>query len=197
MKTKLVRGKIQKRLFVITEAPAKNEDVISGASEPRQSADAFTLYLREIGQTPLITPKEEIVLAKRIKKGDKSAREEMIKANLRLVVKIARDYENYGLPLLDLISEGNIGLMKAVERFDPKKGAKLSTYAAWWIKQMIRRAISDQSKTIRLPVHVGDKLLHIRRSKAHRPISQSIHSSIIARCADWRYRLQYDCGNRC
>ena len=88
----------------------------------------------------------------------------MIKANLRLVVKIAREYEEYGLPLLDLINEGNMGLMKAVERFDPEKGAKLSTYAAWWIKQSIRRALSNQSKTIRLPVHIGDKLLHMRRA---------------------------------
>lgn len=131
-----------------------------------QSADAFMLYLREIAETALISPQEEIVLARKIKRGDKAARETMIKANLRLVVKIARDYENYGLPLLDLINEGNIGLMKAVDRFDPKKGAKLSTYAAWWIKQGIRRAISDQSKTIRLPVHVGDKILHIRRAEA-------------------------------
>src|SRR5579862_4333339 len=127
---------------------------------------AYTLYLREIGQTPLITPKQEVELAKRIKKGDETAPEQMIKANLRLVVKIAREYEDYGVPLLDLINEGNIGLMKAVERFDPTKGAKLSTYAAWWIKQAIRRALSNQSKTIRLPVHVGDKLLHIRRAAA-------------------------------
>ena len=89
---------------------------------------AFHLYLREIGQTPLLTPQQEIELAKRIKRGDKRARDQMIKANLRLVVKIARDYEGFGLPLLDLINEGNIGLMKGVERFDPKKGAKLSTY---------------------------------------------------------------------
>ncbi len=127
---------------------------------------AFHLYLREIGQVDLLTPADEIVLAKRIKRGDKKAREHMIKANLRLVVKIARDYEGLGLPLLDLINEGNIGLMKAVERFDPKKGAKLSTYAAWWIKQSIKRALANQSKTIRLPVHVVDKLLHLRRSEA-------------------------------
>ncbi|HVY71230.1 MAG TPA: sigma-70 family RNA polymerase sigma factor, partial [Verrucomicrobiae bacterium] len=106
------------------------------------------LYLREIGKVKLLTPEEEIVLAKRIKRGDKKAREQMIKANLRLVVKIARDYDGMGLPLLDLVNEGNIGLMKGVERFDPAKGAKLSTYAAWWIKQSIKRALANQSKTI-------------------------------------------------
>jgi RNA polymerase primary sigma factor len=129
------------------------------------SGDPIRLYMREIGQVPLLTPQEEIKLAKRIKRGDAAAREHMIKANLRLVVKIARDYENYGLPLLDLISEGNIGLMKAVERFDPGKGAKLSTYAAWWIKQAVKRALADQGKTIRLPVHVVDKLFHIRKTE--------------------------------
>src|SRR5205814_9614958 len=129
------------------------------------SADAFTLYIREMGETPLLTVAEEITLAKRIKKGDKAAREQMIKANLRLVVKIARDYETYGVPLLDLINEGNIGLMKGVDRFDPAKGAKLSTYAALWNKQTIRRALSHQSKTIRLPDHVVDKLAHIRRAE--------------------------------
>ena len=124
----------------------------------------LTLYLQEVGRTPLLTPQEEIQLAKRIKRGDAKAREQMIKANLRLVVKIARGYENYGLPLLDLINEGNIGLMKGVERFDPAKGAKFSTYGAWWIKQAIRRALANQSKTIRLPVHVVDKISHIRRT---------------------------------
>jgi RNA polymerase primary sigma factor len=112
----------------------------------------------------LLTPQEEIQLAARIKKGDKKAREQMIKANLRLVVKIARDYEGIGLPLLDLISEGNIGLMKAVERFDPAKGGKLSTYGSWWIKQSIKRALANQSKTIRLPVHLVDKISKMRRT---------------------------------
>ena len=121
------------------------------------------IYLREIGQTPLLTREEEVKLARRIKKGDQAARQQMIKANLRLVVKIAHDYSSYGLPLLDLISEGNIGLMKAVERFDPKKGGKLSTYAAWWIKQSIKRALANQSKTIRLPVHLVDKIARMRR----------------------------------
>jgi RNA polymerase primary sigma factor len=127
------------------------------------SDSGFKIYLREIGKTPLLTPAEEIKLAARIKRGDKEARTHMIKANLRLVVKIAHDYGNLGLPLLDLVSEGNIGLMKAVERFDPAKGGKLSTYAAWWIKQSIKRALANQSKTIRLPVHLVDKISKIRR----------------------------------
>jgi RNA polymerase primary sigma factor len=113
----------------------------------------------------LLTPAEEIQLARKIKRGDKKAREHMIKANLRLVVKIARDYDGLGLPLLDLINEGNIGLMKGVERFNPAKGAKLSTYASWWIKQSIKRALANQSKTIRLPVHVVDKVTNIRRAE--------------------------------
>ena len=125
---------------------------------------SIRLYLREIGQVKLLTPDEEIQLAARIKKGDKKAREHMIKANLRLVVKIARDYEGIGLPLLDLISEGNIGLMKAVERFDPAKGGKLSTYGSWWIKQSIKRALANQSKTIRLPVHLVDKISKMRKT---------------------------------
>jgi RNA polymerase primary sigma factor len=128
-------------------------------------SDMLQLYLREIGQVKLLTPPEEIALARRIRRGDKRAREHMIKANLRLVVKIAREYEGLGLPLLDLINEGNIGLMKGVERFDPRKGAKLSTYASWWIKQGIKRALANQAKTVRLPVHVVDKVAHIRRAE--------------------------------
>jgi len=127
--------------------------------------DTLRLYLREIGQVKLLTPKEEITLARRIKRGDRKAREHMITANLRLVVKIARDYEDLGLPLLDLINEGNIGLIKGVEKFDPNKGAKLSTYASWWIKQSIKRALANQSKTIRLPVHVVDKVARLRRAE--------------------------------
>jgi RNA polymerase primary sigma factor len=129
------------------------------------SDKTIKIYLREIGQTALLTPAEEIVLAARIKKGDEEAKSLMIRANLRLVVKIAHDYSRYGLPLLDLISEGNIGLMKAVERFDPKKGGKLSTYAAWWIKQSIKRALANQSKTIRLPAHLVDKIARMRRTE--------------------------------
>ena len=133
-------------------------------AERMDGDSSIRLYLREIGLVKLLTPQEEIELAARIKKGDKKAREHMIKANLRLVVKIARDYEGIGLPLLDLISEGNIGLMKAVERFDPAKGGKLSTYGSWWIKQSIKRALANQSKTIRLPVHLVDKISKMRRT---------------------------------
>jgi RNA polymerase primary sigma factor len=136
---------------------------VSDTSFSSDGDTAIKLYLREIGLVKLLTVQEEIQLAARIKKGDKKAREHMIKANLRLVVKIARDYEGIGLPLLDLISEGNIGLMKAVERFDPAKGGKLSTYGSWWIKQSIKRALANQSKTIRLPVHLVDKISKMRR----------------------------------
>jgi RNA polymerase primary sigma factor len=119
-----------------------------------EQTPCLSLYLTEIGKVKLLTPEQEIELANRIKAGDEAAREHMIKANLRLVVKIAREYEGIGLPLMDLIGEGNIGLMKAVERYDPTVGARLSTYAIWWIKQSIRRALANQSKTIRLPVHL-------------------------------------------
>lgn len=121
------------------------------------------LYLNDIGKYPLLTVKEETDLAKQVKKGNKKAKEKMIHANLRLVVRIAQDYNHFGLPFLDLISEGNIGLIKAIERFEPKRGGKLSTYAAWWIKQSIKRALANQSKTIRLPVHLVEKIAKLRR----------------------------------
>ena len=119
--------------------------------------------MREIGLIDLLTPEQEVKLAEKIREGDDPARHLMIKANLRLVVKIARDYSNFGLPLNDIISEGNIGLIKAVDRFDPRKGGKFSTYAAWWIKQSIRRALARQSKTIGFPVHLVEKIARIRR----------------------------------
>jgi len=151
----------------LPSAPAQPErPAATLTGEGSHDQGAYNLYLQEIGQIKLLRPEEEVALAKRIKRGDQRARDQMIKANLRLVVKIAHDYEGYGVPLLDLISEGNIGLIKAVERYDPSKGAKLSTYSAWWIKQAIRRALSNQSKTIRLPVHVVDKLAQMRRAEA-------------------------------
>jgi len=126
---------------------------------------SLRLYLRDAVETPLLTAQEEVELARRIQKGDEAAREHMIRANLRLVIKIAREYEDYGLPLLDLVNEGNIGLMRAVERFDPDRGAKLSTYAAWWIKQSIKRALSNQSKSIRLPIHIVQELARMKKAE--------------------------------
>jgi RNA polymerase primary sigma factor len=135
------------------------------AAEPyAPERSSLQLYLQEIGKTPLLTVAEEVALARRIRRGDQAARDHMIKANLRLVVRIALSYKDFGLPLLDLISEGNLGLIKAIERFDPRKGGKLSTYGAWWIKQSIKRALANQSKTIRLPVHLVDKISRMRRA---------------------------------
>lgn len=132
-------------------------------SLPPQDRTALRFYLHEIAKTPLLKIEEETRLANLVLKGDRKARDHMIKANLRLVVKIAMDYSNFGLPLLDLISEGNLGLVKAVERFDPSKGGKLSTYAAWWIKQNIKRALANQGKPIRMPVHTVEKIAQMRR----------------------------------
>ena len=131
---------------------------------PEQSS--LDIYMQQISDIPLLTVQDEIDLAARIAKGDTEAREIMITSNLRLVVKIAQEYSNLGLSVLDLINEGNMGLMKAVERFDPSKGGKLSTYASWWIKQAIKRALANQSKTIRLPVHMVDRVTLIRRTAA-------------------------------
>jgi len=118
-------------------------------------------YLQEIGKVPLLTEEEERELARRIREGDATAKERFIKANLRLVVSIARNYMSYGLPLLDLIQEGNLGLLRAVERFRPEKGYKFSTYATWWIRQAITRALAEQGRTIRLPEHIIELILRI------------------------------------
>lgn len=129
-------------------------------------SDTMKVYMQDIGGIPLITPDEEARLADEIKKGSEEARSILIRSNLRLVVKIAHDFKGLGLPLLDLISEGNIGLMRAVEKFDPNKGAKFSSYAAWWIKQAMRRALANQSRTIRIPVQSAGKMNRIKASKA-------------------------------
>lgn len=120
--------------------------------------DSIQLYLRDIGAIPLLTPEEETKLAKLVKKGNAEARRKMIRANLRLVVSIAKRYAHFGVPFLDLVEEGNIGLMKAVEKFDLAKGCKLSTYASWWIKQSITRALANQGKTIRIPMYMVEKI---------------------------------------
>ena len=127
--------------------------------------DTMKLYMQNIGQYSLVTPQEEVELAARIAKGEAAARAKLIRSNLRLVVKIAHDFKGLGLPLLDLISEGNIGLMRAVEKFDPSKGAKLSSYAAWWIKQSMRRALANQARTIRIPVQSASKISKIQAAR--------------------------------
>jgi RNA polymerase primary sigma factor len=125
--------------------------------------EAIRLYLKDIKRLPLLTPKEEIELARKIEKGDNHARQKMIKSNLRLVINIAKKYSYLGVPMLDLIEEGNLGLMKAVEKFNPRKGYRFSTYAAWWIKQYITRAIANQGKTIRIPVYVVELLMRFKK----------------------------------
>lgn len=127
---------------------------------------ALSRYLRDLAIIPLLTPAEEIELGRRIQNGDEAAREQMIRGNLRLVVTIANDYVELGVPLMDLIAEGNIGLMHAVDRFDPSRGAKLSTYAAAWIKQLIKRALAEQSRTVRVPSQMADKVTRMRRVSA-------------------------------
>ena len=128
--------------------------------------DATRLYLNEIGFSPLLTAKEEVFFARRVRCGDETARKRMIESNLRLVVKIARRYMNQGLALLDLIEEGNLGLIRAVEKFDPEKGFRFSTYATWWIRQTIERALMNQARTVRLPIHVIKEInIYLRAAK--------------------------------
>lgn len=134
--------------------------------------DAIKIYLRDIQRTPLLNAESEKELARKIEKGDKAARDKMIESNLRLVVKIAKRYINRGLPFLDLIEEGNLGLIKAVERFSLAKECRFSTYATWWIRQAIERSLVNQSRTIRLPVHVSDDIN--RMLKATRSLSQTL-----------------------
>jgi RNA polymerase primary sigma factor len=127
------------------------------------TSDAVRMYLKEIGKVPLLSPEEEIELAKRVKEGDEEAKQRLAEANLRLVVSVARKYAGRGMSLLDLIQEGNMGLMKAVEKFDYTKGFKFSTYATWWIRQAITRAIADQARTIRIPVHMVETINRLLR----------------------------------
>ncbi len=125
--------------------------------------DSLKAYLKDIRPIRLLKPEEEIALARKIQKGDKAARDRMIRANLRLVISIAKRYVNLGVPLSDLIEEGNIGLMKSVEKFDPDRGFRFSTYAAWWIKQGVSRAIIDQGKMIRVPVYMNEEILKYKK----------------------------------
>jgi RNA polymerase primary sigma factor len=167
----LVEGEEHKRLP--HEQPLVEEEVktpkLDLTVEP--SLDSLRLYLREIGKVPLLTADQEVYLAKRIERGDMGAKTQMIEANLRLVVSIAKGYLGRGLSFLDLIQEGSLGLIRAVEKFDYRKGYKFSTYATWWIRQAVTRAIADKARTIRIPVHMVEKLnkvVHIERQLVQR-----------------------------
>ena len=158
------------------DGSAEAESLAEASAEaPSEAADAETeflsdvtqIYLHEIGLNPLFSPEEELLYARRAAKGDFAARQKMIERNLRLVVNIAKHYLNRGMPLLDLVEEGNLGLMHALDKFDPERGFRFSTYATWWIRQNIERAIMNQSRTIRLPVHVIKELNLVLRAKRH------------------------------
>ncbi|HEY7560579.1 MAG TPA: sigma-70 family RNA polymerase sigma factor, partial [Gaiellaceae bacterium] len=140
---------------------------------PAPTQDPLKLYVRQIGDGPLLTPAEERELARRKDEGDEWAKRRLIECNLRLVMSITRNYVNSGVPLLDLIQEGNLGLIRAVEKFDYRMGYKLSTYATWWIRQAVTRAIADQGRTIRLPVHVVDQVRRVMR--ARRVLTQKLN----------------------
>ena len=147
--------------------PDEDEDEQPDAALPDElyTSDALGTYLREIGRHPLLTAADEVALAKRIENSDEDATVRMVCANLRLVVSIARRYRSTGIPLLDLIQEGNLGLLRAVEKFDWRKGFKFSTYATWWIRQAIQRGIADRGRTVRLPVHIHEQLVRLRRER--------------------------------
>jgi RNA polymerase primary sigma factor len=149
----------------VTDQPVVEEEeaVIEVAREI--STDSLQLFLKDIGKVDLLTAAQEVELAKRIERGDHRAKQEMVEANLRLVVSIAKRYRNQGLPFLDLIQEGTIGLVRAAEKFDYRKGFKFSTYATWWIRQAVARALADKARTIRMPVHVVEKLNKIARAE--------------------------------
>lgn len=149
------------------EKPAKKKAAYSRGEVSERDLDATRIYLSEIGFSPLLSADEEKHFARQIAKGDESARKRMIESNLRLVVKIARRYLNRGLALLDLIEEGNLGLIRAVEKFDPERGFRFSTYATWWIRQTIERAIMNQTRTIRLPIHVVKEINIYLRAARH------------------------------
>jgi RNA polymerase primary sigma factor len=156
-----------------TESEDAEEEERAAEEHRKKPADSVKAYLQEIGKIPLLTAEQEVNLAKKIQKGDMAAKEMMINSNLRLVVSMARDYANRGLSFQDLIQEGNIGLMRAVEKFDPDKGFRFSTYATWWIRQSMVRAIADQSRDIRIPVHMTEQINRVNR--AQRQLNQELN----------------------
>lgn len=182
--TKAKKPKVTTATPKLVASPKNWDDYSTAASQESENntnLDATRLYLNEIGYSPLLTAEEEVFFARKALKGDEPARKRMIESNLRLVVKISRRYVNRGLSLLDIIEEGNLGLIRAVEKFDPEKGFRFSTYATWWIRQNIERAIMNQTRTIRLPIHVVKELnVYLRASRElsqkldHEPSHQEI-----------------------
>jgi RNA polymerase primary sigma factor len=150
---------------VLESGPEEPERVEPEPEVREISTDSLQLFLKEVGKVDLLTAAQEVELAKRIERGDHRAKQEMVEANLRLVVSIAKKYRNQGLPFLDLIQEGTIGLVRAAEKFDHRKGFKFSTYATWWIRQAVARALADKARTIRMPVHIVEKLNKIVRTE--------------------------------
>jgi RNA polymerase primary sigma factor len=169
----LIQRELEERGIEVVD-PAAKEPAREPTSPPRNlddgietTTDALQLFLREIGQHPLLTAAEEVELSKRIERGDMAAKRQMIECNLRLVVSIAKNYRNQGLPFLDLIQEGMFGLIRAVEKFEWRRGLKFSTYATWWIRQAVARAIADKARTIRVPVHVVERMQKMQRAERY------------------------------
>jgi RNA polymerase primary sigma factor len=158
-------GRLDELQIEIVDPQADDDAADAAADEREASTESLQLFLKDIGKVDLLTAAQEIELAKRIERGDHGAKQEMVEANLRLVVSIAKRYRNQGLPFLDLIQEGTIGLVRAAEKFDHRKGFKFSTYATWWIRQAVARALADKARTIRMPVHVVEKLNKIMRTE--------------------------------
>jgi RNA polymerase nonessential primary-like sigma factor len=181
-----IEKSVEKKLSKAEDNTVKQlKEILAGKEVTHKNLDATQLYLGEIGFSPLLTAEEEVYFSRRALKGDAASRKRMIVSNLRLVVKIARRYNNRGLALLDLVEEGNLGLIRAVEKFDPERGFRFSTYATWWIRQTIERAIMNQTRTIRLPIHVVKELnVYLRAARElaqkldHEPSAEEIAESL-------------------
>ncbi len=165
--TEALSGELERRGIEVVQGPERERESpprpLQGSDE--STTDALNLFLREVGRHPLLTPAGEVELAKRLERGDLDAKRRMIESNLRLVVSIAKNYRHQGLPFLDLIQEGTLGLIRAVEKFDWRRGYKFSTYATWWIRQAAARALAEKARTIRLPVHIVERLQKMKRAE--------------------------------
>src|SRR6187431_3601985 len=160
-----VLRELDQRSIEIVDPPPQSETVVALTAPVESTTDALQLFLREAGRHQLLTAAQEVLLAKKIERGDMQAKQRMIQSNLRLVVSIAKNYRNQGLPFLDLIQEGTLGLIRAVEKFDWRRGYKFSTYATWWIRQAVARALADKARTIRMPVHIVERMQKLNRAE--------------------------------